>query len=319
MIDLAAKQPHKRFKLIFNPVSGSNRESPVQLMDIIKELQEWNFVPEPYLTEPSSDYAKIVREAMEQGMNTFVVCGGDGTVSAVARALTGTNGTLGIIPTGTQNNIAHSLGIPEDIIESISVLTTGKRIKIDNGIATCGHISMPFFEVCSVGLFSALFDPGDKIQHGDITGIRELISTLSSSPPSKIRLILNDKHEITNTGHVVMVSNMPFVGRRLEVGEPESYKDGFLDVLFCTDTSKINLMVGFIMKLQNVIFDDSRIMNFRVKKILIETQPPMPVMADGVSLGEGSVTIEIRRHTTTVLVPETKEISGELNGINEKR
>jgi len=45
----------------------------------------------------------------------------------------------------------------------------------------------------------------------------------------------------------------------------------------------------------------------------------MPVMADGVSLGEGSVTIEIRRHTTTVLVPETKEISGELNGIIEKR
>ena len=73
MIDLAAKQPHKRFKLIFNPVSGSNRESPVQLMDIIKELQEWNLVPEPYLTEPSSDYAKSVREAMEQGMNTFVV------------------------------------------------------------------------------------------------------------------------------------------------------------------------------------------------------------------------------------------------------
>ncbi len=304
MIAHSANQHRKKVKLIFNPVSGSNRESPVQLMDIIKELQEWKLVPEPYLTEPSSDFTGIVRDAISQGINMFVVCGGDGTVSAVARAMTDTNAALGIIPIGTQNNIAYSLGIPKDIPEAIAILRTGKRIKTDMGIATCGNISTPFLEICSVGLFSALFEPGDKIQHGDISRVGELISTLASAPPSKIRLILNDKHEIKDTGHVVLVSNMPFIGRRFKIGAPDSFNDGFLDVFFCTDISKINLMLGFMMKKQNVKSDDSRIMNFRVKKISIETDPPMPIMADGKSLGVGSVTIEMIRSSMVIIVPD---------------
>ena len=76
----------RRVKLIFNPVSGANRGSPVKLMDVIKELQAWKLVPEPYLTEPDSDFSAVVSEAVAQGIHLFAVCGGDGTVSAVARA-----------------------------------------------------------------------------------------------------------------------------------------------------------------------------------------------------------------------------------------
>ncbi|MCX7772384.1 MAG: hypothetical protein N2376_04640, partial [Clostridia bacterium] len=62
----------KRIKLIFNPVSGTPRESPIQLMDVIQALQDWNFVPEPYLTEPDTDYDRVVKEAVEQGIGMIV-------------------------------------------------------------------------------------------------------------------------------------------------------------------------------------------------------------------------------------------------------
>src|SRR5512141_2351885 len=93
-------------KLIFNPGSGASGESPVQLLDVIRELQDWKFVPEAFLVEPGCDLPGVVREALERGIRMFVVCGGDGTISATARTLAGTNATLGIIPTGTQNNTA---------------------------------------------------------------------------------------------------------------------------------------------------------------------------------------------------------------------
>lgn len=302
---------HKRVKLIFNPFSGANRESPVQLMDVIKEMQAWKLVPEPYLTEPDSDLAGVVQAAIAQGIHMIVVCGGDGTVSAVARAMIDTNANLGIIPTGTQNNIAFSLGIPIDIPAAIAILRTGKRLKIDLGIATCGGISTPFLEVCSIGLFSALFESGDKIQHGNITRIGDFLSTLTTSPPSEIHLLLNDKHEIKNIGHVVLVSNMPYVGRHYQVGYQGSFRDGLLDVLFCCDISKRDLLVGYLLKVPGMTLEDSRIMNFRVHKVVIEAHPTMAVMADGISLGEGSVSIEIRRRALAVTLPDASNLTTE--------
>ena len=104
-----------RAKLIFNPSAGAARGSPIGILDVIHEMQAWKLVPEAFLVEAGCDLPGAVRDALAQGIRMFVVCGGDGTVSAVARILAGTHAALGIIPIGTQNNTALSLGIPTDI------------------------------------------------------------------------------------------------------------------------------------------------------------------------------------------------------------
>ncbi len=295
----------KRVKLIFNPSSGANEESPVQLMDVIKEMQAWKLVPEPYLIEPDSDLKEVVADAIAQGMNMIVVCGGDGTISAVARAMIGTKATLGIIPTGTQNNVALSLGIPTDIPAAIAILRGGKRNKIDMGMVHCGGISTPFIEICSVGLFSTLFPSGDDIQHGDISRVGDFLETLTISPPSEIQLFLDDKQEIRKMGHVVLISNMPYVGRHYQVGSENSFGDGLLDVLFFANLSKLDL-IGYALKGAGTnTIEDPRIQHFRVRKVAIDTQPAMSVMADGIILGEGSVQIEVQRHAITVMREKT--------------
>lgn len=306
------KKRRKRIKLIYNPVSGINKESPTQLMNVTKELQLWNFAPELLITEKDTDFAAVVQDAIEQGIRTFIVCGGDGTVSSVARAIFGTTATLGIIPTGTQNNVAMSLGIPNDIKEAIALLRMGRRIKSDIGLATCGNTTIPFIEICSVGLFSALFESGDDIQHGDISRIGDFLTTLTTSTPSKISLILDKKEEIEALGHVVLVSNMPYIGRHYQVGTRESYCDGFLDVFLCADVPKLDLMVGYMLKLPGLnASEDTRIKRFQVRNVVIETLPEMPLMIDGMSLGKGRVQIEIRRHALAM-------IAGPANNKGEK-
>src|SRR3990172_751232 len=112
-------------KLIFNPNSGAPGESPVQLMDVITQLQTWNLVPEVHLVEQDSNLLPVVQDAFNRNIRMFVVCGGDGTIESVAMGLVGTRATLGIIPMGTQNNVALSLGIPDDIPSAVAILRTG--------------------------------------------------------------------------------------------------------------------------------------------------------------------------------------------------
>ncbi len=294
-----------RAKLIFNPGSGTAGESPVQLMDVISAMQAWRLVPEAYLVEPGCDLPAVVHHALADGIRMFVVCGGDGTIDVMAGALAGTRATLGIIPTGTQNNVALSLGIPADIPAAIAILRIGKRIKVDMGLAVFGEIKQPFLEVCSVGLLSTLFPAADDIQHGNLTRVGDLLAALVASPPAEMHLTLDGKLEINTMCHVVLVSNMPYIGPHFQVGTPASINDGLLDVLLFADLTKMDLL-GYAMQAAGAGGgpEDERIQHYHVRRVEIITNPPMPVMADGLALGEGSLRISVRRHALAVMVGE---------------
>jgi diacylglycerol kinase (ATP) len=291
-----------RAKLIFNPGSGAIGESPVQLMDVIREMQAWKIVPEAFLVGPDCDLTGAIEDALEQGIHLFVVCGGDGTISTVARSLAGKRATLGIIPIGTQNNTALSLGIPMDITSAIAILRRGRRIKVDIGMAACGTTNTPFLEVCSVGLISSLFSSADDIQHGNLGRVGDFLTILAAAPPAEIHLLLDEKQEIHNLGQVVLVSNAPYIGFHYQVGSPESFSDGLLDVLFFADLTKLDLL-GYVLQGVSVGKpEDPRIQHFHVRRVDIDTQPAMPVMVDGTELGNGLVHIEVRRHALAVMV-----------------
>ena len=299
----------RRVKLIFNPASGSSNASPVQLMDVIDMLQQWKYTPEVYLTEPDSDYSQMVKDTMSQGINMFIVCGGDGTISAVAKEIAGLPATLGIVPTGTQNNVALSLNIPQNISSAIALFRTGERVKIDVGLIDSAQGRTSFLEVCSVGLLSAIFSAGDDIQHGHLERVGDFLSTLVSLVPSKIKLVLDEKREIVRMGHLVLISNMPYIGRNYQVGGTAAFRDGLLDVLIFSNLSKLNLL-GRALKGTNVSEEDAGVEHFHVHKVDVEADPPMQLMADGVALGEGSIHVELQRRVLAVMTkaPELKSI-----------
>ena len=299
----------RRVKLVFNPASGSSNASPVQLMDVIDMLQQWKYTPEVYLTEPDSDYSQMVKDTMSQGINLFIVCGGDGTISAVAKEIAGLPATLGIVPTGTQNNVALSLNIPRDIPSAIALFRTGERIKIDVGLVDCAQGRTSFLEICSVGLLSAIFSAGDDIQHGHLERVGDFLSTLVSLVPSKIKLVLDEKREIVRMGHLVLISNMPYIGRNYQVGGAAAFRDGLLDVLTFSNLSKLNLL-GRALKGTNVSGEDAGVEHFHVHRVDIEADPPMQLMVDGVALGEGPIHVELQRQALAVMTtaPEQRNI-----------
>jgi diacylglycerol kinase family enzyme len=300
---LTKNKRRMRAKLIFNPGSGETGQSPVQLMDVISALQDWKLVPETFLIEPGCDLDAMVKKALLDGIRMFVVCGGDGTIDVMAGALAGTKATLGIIPTGTQNNVALSLGIPADIPAAIAILRTGQRMKVDMGLAVCGKVRQPFLEVCSVGLLSALFPAADDIQHGNLSRIGDFLSTLAASTPAEMHLVLDGKQEINTLGHVVLISNTPYIGPHFQVGTSTSINDGLLDVMLFADLSKMDLLdYAFQANRTGVGKEDERIQHYLVRRVEVVTRPDMPVMADGLALGEGKMQVSVKRNALTVMV-----------------
>ena len=290
----------QRLKLIFNPGAGRSNDSPSLLQDVISELQRQNFIPEICIIEPGSDIVPILNEALKHRIKLFVVCGGDGTIENIARWMIGKRASLGIIPAGTQNNIALSLGIPSDIKAAVELLRQGPRSKIDVGLAKSGEKELPFLEVCSIGLFSALFNSADNLQKGDLTGLGDFISTLASFPSAKIQLYLDQNQLVNLNGHAALVANLPYFGLNYRLTLEDNPHDGQLDVLVFSDYSKLEL-VGNILNNGSNQPTDERLRRYRAHTIQIQTDPEMPAQVDGTPLGPTPIEISVKRQALSVI------------------
>jgi diacylglycerol kinase (ATP) len=287
--------------LIFNPAAGNPAESAGQLVELLRLLQQAQIQAEVTLVEPELHLQTIARRAAHAGAKLVIVSGGDGTIENVALGLVGSQATLGIIPTGTRNNVARSLGIPTDnIADAVALLREGRRLKIDVGQVRHGEASRGFLEAGVIGLASALYPSADDIQHGDLGKIPEFIATLVSAVPSEIRLRLDhQRKEIVTHAHLVIIANMPFMGANFQIAPDVLFDDRYLDVFVYSDLNKLDL-IGQAMQSPTTA-PDARIQRFCAKTIAVTTDPAMPATADGVLLGEGPVTVTLHPHRLRVM------------------
>ncbi len=289
-------------KVIYNPASGRPDPGRTLLVTILHHMQSWEIRPEVYIVHPQSNLTAVVRDAIRRGFRLIVVCGGDGTVDSVAGALVDTPATLGIIPTGMRNNVAISLDIPiDDVQAAVAILRSGRRLRIDAGYAQCGTISRWFLETCTVGLISAIFPAADDIQHGNLVRIGDLLAALVTTPPSKIKIRIDEQIEMIEApAHIVLAANMPYFGAHFQVAPDISFSDGVLDVFTYSNLTKLDL-IGYTLQMTGGIPEDPRIHHYRAHQVWIESDPAMLIMADGFKLGTGAVTLRSRARALTVM------------------
>ncbi len=299
-----------RAKLIFNTISGRSDESPQQLADILTEMQNWNILPEVYMVRPDSHVEAVVHSAIKGGIKLVVVAGGDGTIDSVVGAMIGSSATLGIIPIGTRNNLAYNLGVPDTIIDAVALLREGRRLKIDVGKMQHGRSSRWFLEDATLGLLSDIYPFADSVQHGDLTQIGNLLSTVVSSTPSRLRMILDGRKRIDISAYMVLIANMPYIGPRFQISPNVSWNDNHLDVFVFSDMSKLDL-ISYAVQSTGGAVEDARIKHYRVKRLKIRSDPTMPVLADGMLLDPGPVTALIHPRALAIMGGAANTAMGE--------
>ncbi|MGZ6316537.1 MAG: diacylglycerol/lipid kinase family protein [Anaerolineales bacterium] len=293
-----------RAKLIFNATSGRPQESPQQLADILTEMQNQNIQPEVFMVSPDSDAEGAVRRAIREGIRLIVVAGGDGTIDSVMGALVGSPATLGIIPTGTRNNVSFNVGVPSTVPEAVALLREGRRLKIDVGHLRSGHATRWFLEAASLGLLSDLYPAADDIQHGDLGQIGTLVSTFVASTPSRLRAVVNGHHRFGTNAYMVLIANMPYLGPRMQIATDVSCRDSRLDVFVFSEMSKLDL-ISMAMQSAGGPVEHEHVKHYRVRQLKVRSDPLMPVLADGIILAQGAVTVQVHPRALAVIAGES--------------
>jgi len=131
-------------------------------------------------------------------------------------------------------------------------------------------------------------------------------------------LTLDGHKQIDTNGHMVLVSNMAFIGPHFRISPKVSFKDRRLDVFVFSEMSKLNLVSYVVQALAGPV-EREEIKHYRVRKLKIHGSPQMPVLADGVPLGQGDISVAVRPHALTIMAGTTYagEPMDERAGIDE--
>lgn len=117
---------------IINPISGIHHQRKKKLVELMPQiLPKDDFRYEVFYTHGRGDGTALARMALLEGANKIIAVGGDGTVNEVARALTGTDIPLGIIPYGSGNGLANHLKLPRNPEEALRLMAFGNTIAMD--------------------------------------------------------------------------------------------------------------------------------------------------------------------------------------------
>jgi len=124
----------RRVALIYNPASGQHPEQRAKLIaNVLAELRNAGIEVRAFATESSESAGIEALEAVRQGCDTILACGGDGTVHEVIQSLVGCSAAVGVIPMGTANALAADLGLPASPVKAVRMLLGAIPVQVPVG------------------------------------------------------------------------------------------------------------------------------------------------------------------------------------------
>ena len=172
----------------------------------------------------------IAHRALEARPPVLVAAGGDGTVSAVADVVRGTDTALGVIPAGTMNHFAKDLGIPLDPAEAARVIAGGRCIRVDVGEVN----GRGFINNASLGIYADMVRKRARQQRRLRRSKRAAmlwaaLEVLGRSRLMDLRLELEDRVQECRAPFV-FIGNNDYTMEGFVIGTRERLDRGLLDV-----------------------------------------------------------------------------------------
>lgn len=147
--------------LIFNHKAAKG--ASIKSVDrVIKELEKAGIEADAFVTEHRGHAIEMAKDAVLQGAERIIVCGGDGTVNEAVNGMVlaqkegGKKAALAIIPSGRGNDFCYCMNIPKDLKEDIAIIKEDHRISIDLGVAGDGTFDRYFCNSSGFGVDSAI-------------------------------------------------------------------------------------------------------------------------------------------------------------------
>ncbi len=268
----------EKFLFIVNPVAGV-KKSLDYIPRIQSELEKRKLIGKIEITKSVGEATDLVMLNSEYGV--CIAVGGDGTVNEVAKGILQRGyGVLGIIPSGTGNDLAKVLEIEEDIDAAMLNIFEKNSREIDIGLAKDKY----FFNIASLGFDAQVVRSTElirKIVKGKIAYILGVITTLLGYRKRRISLTI-DGVEYKRNAMLIAVGNGQFYGGGMQILPMSVVDDGELDICIVRDISNIRILFLFptIFKGEHVKYKEY-VEFFKGKEVIVKTEGKYYLNVDG--------------------------------------
>lgn len=222
---------------------------------------------------PESELVFIEREdsiaeiaALKSKQHTHIIaCGGDGTVNQVVNGIIGRKVTLGVIPLGSGNDFAKSLGLSKNFKSNLSILETGKTKAIDVVKNEWGY----FVNTFGIGLdgLTNFHASNSPFKRGLLRYFWGGLKALFQAKPFDVSVSIPElSGQISYRSWMITVTNGKIEGGRYKISPTSRNDDGKLEILIVKDIKRLRLVYEFLKLSAGLSFNKNIVDVFVTKK-----------------------------------------------------
>src|SRR4030043_1158582 len=297
-------------KLIYNPKAdwGHASEKVAELKTLVDEygVVDWSETAYPkHATELS-------RQAGEAGYDLVIAIGGDGTIHEVVNGLMQVQPEnrprLGIVPLGSGNDFAHSIGITGSPAESLKKIITGQPKPIDVGVFDIGHGKREYFNnTFGLGFDATVTIRTHRLKHirGFMMYLVAVLQTIAFDHTAPMMHITTDSESWDEETIMMVVCNGPREGGGFLVAPESDSSDGSLNYASVCHVSRLMMLrlIPEVMKGTHGRFKEIKL--GQLHKMQIQAEKPVTVHPDGEVLAGFDTDVQ---HVTVEVVPGAVEL-----------
>lgn len=289
--------------MICNPSSGGGDYSPNEVRDALDGFDfEW------LTTEKAGDAREAAREWRE---GLLIVVGGDGTINEAVNGL-GLAGfpqdvTLGLLPTGTGNDLAATLGIPEDHTGAVQTMREMRVRTLDAARVDSAGIGERYFaNVATGGIgaeISGVTDEDQKGRWGKLAYLRTSLETARDFDVQEFSLMLDGEEKQVRAVNVA-VANCRYAGGGWLAAPAANPEDGLLDIVVIEDAG-INQVLSLAPAAlaRSDYLDKEGVFHARAREISVGSKPGgLQFTADGEVIGDEPASFSVLPGSLNVIV-----------------
>ena len=283
------------------------------------------FLPTPHrivFTKKANDGTNLTRKLLKKGYNNIAAIGGDGTINEVANGFFNINpknrsaldpmkfrpeprlspvnakAALWIIPSGSRNVLASSLGIMHQGIDSFRRISHMKKRKIDVIGVTIADKDNPASTRSRIVLNAAEMGVGaeiisrskrvrGKINNRFLSTVAGIVSTLPTYESNECDIIMDGGRKITSNVTMAVVANGKFLGGGFNAASRAKITDGKLDVVIMKNSGSLKMLQKLVeMKGDSEYLDEEDILYYQASQVMfLPKNRNMTVSLDGEPVG----------------------------------
>lgn len=295
-----------RIKLIINPVSGdgSGRRSLYKIVKIFEKAKVDFSVDVTRGRAPDEigSGKDLATKAINDGYDTIIAAGGDGTINEVVNGIVNSDITFGVIPVGFGNDFVKALKIPYKIDKACEIILAGRTKLIDVGIINNKY----FANSVGFGFDGEVLHEAIKTRgklHSIVRYVIGVVKVFFTFTGIKFSMILDDTREINVDALMVVISNGSYEASGFPFNPDAELDDGFLNICLVEKMRKVSTLYHLFLAMYGKHTSSKYIKFFKAKSIFIKAENILFGHMDGEPVTDYSFDIKVLPQKLKILVP----------------